>query len=176
MNIANIITPRYPGPGAPIRHTQLIKDAKEIVERVNSGKSTVSQEAKKYDCSRSTIYKLRKDTMGKDHCRLQMPDYTQEEIDLVVMLTEEGWTAKDIAAKLDDPQRSPNSVAQIKRKHIKPINYPEELERTSIRDLAQKNKELDGSSKYIVNHLRRQPYAVIPLDEYLRLKTNTDNK
>lgn len=154
------------------KYNTVYRDAKQITERLNSGESTVTAEAKRYGCSRCVISLARKRVMDGSYYHLKKAHFTREDIDLIVGLHAAGLTYKQILEKFDDDteSRSVHAIAQIISTYRERPVYPAELTLSAMKKLSTGEDILDGREMFLINHKRGVPHVVMPLTEYLRLK------
>lgn len=152
------------------KHKRIRANAKDIVDRINSGEVRMSEEARRLGCSVSYLSKLRKEIMGDDCFDPRAERYSAEDIDLILELRESGMRVKEIAEKFD---RSPGSISHLLQRYKPTLNVPPELTKSSLRAITNKEVDLDGC-RYLANHKNNKPHVVLPLDDYLRLTSNTE--
>jgi len=142
-----------------------------IVTRLNTGESKLKEEAAKYKCSPELISKRRRSYMGDDYYDLRTVGSVSGDMDLIIALYDSGMSVKEIAEKFD---KSAPCMSVTISKHLERNYVPDGFVNTSARAVHLKEVEFDGSTKYALNHRRGECYAVIPMDEYLRLSSTTD--
>lgn len=154
------------------KHKRVWDDADKICQRVADGESITSL-AIEYNCNRGFLGRVRRTALADKYEDLRYEKYSDDEIKWMLDLRKDGQSIEFIAEKLD---RTPCSIRRrLTKSYERPV-VAKDLKRTSIKGIINDQGVLDGKAKFAINHLRNEPYAIIPMAEYIRLTSNTTAK